>query len=245
MRRLSLTETSIPVPETGFDDPELAAVSQVIQFQNWNEPTQVHLALTGDPTEMMYVIHSSVYIWALGFLCLGLQKNLLDSELALLGSFKFPGNHPYVLPYLVIMESSSKGIRTLCYMDGVIIFRRLLSSFTGRVYCMVVASQWKCSRSSYLLTDCESFCYMVVCRPLASHAVPCGWAEKPIHQKWGGAPRVASTHTQPRYVNPLFTVRYVNPLFTVRYINPLFTVRHVNPLFTVRYINPLFTVRYN
>ena len=62
MRRLSLTETSIPVPETGFDDPELAAVSQVIQFQNWNEPTQVHLALTGDPTEMMYVIHSSVYI---------------------------------------------------------------------------------------------------------------------------------------------------------------------------------------
>ena len=42
--------------ETGFDDPELAAVSEVIQFQNWNEPTQVHLALTGDPTEMMYVI---------------------------------------------------------------------------------------------------------------------------------------------------------------------------------------------
>jgi hypothetical protein len=53
VRRLSLTETSIPVPETGFDDPELAAVSQVIQFQNWNEPTQVHLALTGDPTEMI------------------------------------------------------------------------------------------------------------------------------------------------------------------------------------------------
>ena len=37
----------------GFDDPELAAISPVIQFQNWNEPLQVHLALTGDPTEMM------------------------------------------------------------------------------------------------------------------------------------------------------------------------------------------------
>ena len=29
------------------------AVSGVVRFQNWNEPLQAHLALTGDPTEMM------------------------------------------------------------------------------------------------------------------------------------------------------------------------------------------------
>lgn len=37
----------------GFSKPTLAAVSGVVQFQNWNEPLQVHLSLTGDPTEMM------------------------------------------------------------------------------------------------------------------------------------------------------------------------------------------------
>ena len=42
----------LPLCWAGFDDPKLAATSKVVQFQNWNEPTQVHLALTGDPTEM-------------------------------------------------------------------------------------------------------------------------------------------------------------------------------------------------
>ena len=37
----------------GFSKPSLAAVSGVVQFRNWNEPLQVHLSLTGDPTEMM------------------------------------------------------------------------------------------------------------------------------------------------------------------------------------------------
>ena len=38
-----------------FHDPVPVAVTEAIQFQNWNEPLQGHLALTGDPTEMMYV----------------------------------------------------------------------------------------------------------------------------------------------------------------------------------------------
>ena len=36
-----------------FHDPVPVAVSETIQFRNWNEPLQGHLALTGDPTEMM------------------------------------------------------------------------------------------------------------------------------------------------------------------------------------------------
>jgi len=42
-----------PSLSQGFDDPSLAAVSGVVQFQNWNEPLQGHLALNGNPTEMM------------------------------------------------------------------------------------------------------------------------------------------------------------------------------------------------
>jgi len=37
----------------GFEYPTLVAVSNVVRFQNWNEPLQAHLALTGDPTEMV------------------------------------------------------------------------------------------------------------------------------------------------------------------------------------------------
>ena len=37
----------------GVDKPVLAAVSGIVQFTNPNEPLQGHLALTGDPTEMM------------------------------------------------------------------------------------------------------------------------------------------------------------------------------------------------
>ena len=36
-----------------FSKATTLAVSEVVQFRNWNEPLQVHLALTGDPTEMM------------------------------------------------------------------------------------------------------------------------------------------------------------------------------------------------
>ena len=36
-----------------FNDPLVVAVSDKIRFRNWNEPLQGHLALTGDPTEMM------------------------------------------------------------------------------------------------------------------------------------------------------------------------------------------------
>ena len=37
----------------GFEYPLLVAVSNVVRFKNWNEPLQAHLALTGDPTEMV------------------------------------------------------------------------------------------------------------------------------------------------------------------------------------------------
>ena len=37
----------------GFEYPLLVAVSSVVRFKNWNEPLQAHLALTGDPTEMV------------------------------------------------------------------------------------------------------------------------------------------------------------------------------------------------
>lgn len=37
----------------GFDNPVLAAVSNTVTFKNPNEPLHGHLALTGDPTEMM------------------------------------------------------------------------------------------------------------------------------------------------------------------------------------------------
>jgi len=36
-----------------FHNPVPVAVSNVVRFQNWNEPLQAHLALTGDPTEMV------------------------------------------------------------------------------------------------------------------------------------------------------------------------------------------------
>ena len=39
----------------GFKTPTLAAVSGLVTFRNWNEPLQAHLALTGDPTEIMYI----------------------------------------------------------------------------------------------------------------------------------------------------------------------------------------------
>ena len=38
---------------TGFDDPTLVAVSDNVYFKNYNLPMQGHLALTGDPTEMV------------------------------------------------------------------------------------------------------------------------------------------------------------------------------------------------
>ena len=37
----------------GFEYPLLVAVSNVVRFKNWNEPLQAHLALTGDPTQMV------------------------------------------------------------------------------------------------------------------------------------------------------------------------------------------------
>lgn len=39
----------------GFDDPTLVAVSDNVSFKNYDVPLQGHLALSDDPTEMMYV----------------------------------------------------------------------------------------------------------------------------------------------------------------------------------------------
>jgi hypothetical protein len=49
----ALDEDSLPIPNT----KTRLAVSHVVGFQNYNEPTQVHLSRTSDPTEMavMYV----------------------------------------------------------------------------------------------------------------------------------------------------------------------------------------------
>ena len=41
------------LPYEGSEDPVLLAVSDVITFQNYNEPLQGHLVLTNDPTEVM------------------------------------------------------------------------------------------------------------------------------------------------------------------------------------------------
>ena len=41
------------LPCEGSEDPVLLAVSDVITFQNYNEPLQGHLVLTNDPTEVM------------------------------------------------------------------------------------------------------------------------------------------------------------------------------------------------
>ena len=41
---------------SGFDNPTLAAVSNIVSFKNPNEPLHGHLALTNDVTEMVYVI---------------------------------------------------------------------------------------------------------------------------------------------------------------------------------------------
>ena len=41
----------------GFDNPTLAAVSNIVSFKNPNEPLHGHLALTNDITEMVYVIN--------------------------------------------------------------------------------------------------------------------------------------------------------------------------------------------
>jgi len=38
---------------TGLDDATLVAVSDTVTFKNYDEPLQGHLALTGDPTEMV------------------------------------------------------------------------------------------------------------------------------------------------------------------------------------------------
>ena len=37
----------------GLSNPTLVAISNTVSFENYNEPLQGHLALTGDPTEMM------------------------------------------------------------------------------------------------------------------------------------------------------------------------------------------------
>lgn len=37
----------------GLSNPTLVSVSNTVSFENYNEPLQGHLALTGDPTEMM------------------------------------------------------------------------------------------------------------------------------------------------------------------------------------------------
>ena len=39
----------------GLDDATLVAVSSTVTFKNYNQPLQGHLALTDDPTEMVYV----------------------------------------------------------------------------------------------------------------------------------------------------------------------------------------------
>ncbi|KAG0579540.1 hypothetical protein KC19_4G105200 [Ceratodon purpureus] len=54
----ALDEDSLPIPST----VTRLAVSHVVEFSNYNEPTQVHLSLTSNPTEMavMYVTKEPV-----------------------------------------------------------------------------------------------------------------------------------------------------------------------------------------
>lgn len=44
----------------GFEDPTLVAISGNVSFKNYDVPLQAHLALSDDPTEMLYVMHESV-----------------------------------------------------------------------------------------------------------------------------------------------------------------------------------------
>ena len=38
----------------GFENPSMVAVSDNVYFKNYDVPLQGHLALSTDPTEMMY-----------------------------------------------------------------------------------------------------------------------------------------------------------------------------------------------
>ena len=47
------TFTTVCILTIGLDDATLVAVSDTVTFKNYDEPLQGHLALTGDPTEMV------------------------------------------------------------------------------------------------------------------------------------------------------------------------------------------------
>ncbi len=51
LQRVSLL--NISHSSAGLNKPTLVSISKTVSFYNYNEPTQAHLALTGDPTEMM------------------------------------------------------------------------------------------------------------------------------------------------------------------------------------------------
>ena len=55
MTCLQHTAPKFVSPPAGFEDPTLVAVSDNVYFKNYNVPLQAHLALSDDPTEMMYV----------------------------------------------------------------------------------------------------------------------------------------------------------------------------------------------
>lgn len=48
---------SLVLYSIGFDAPSLVATSKQVTFSSPNEPLQPHLALTNDPTTLLYVYH--------------------------------------------------------------------------------------------------------------------------------------------------------------------------------------------
>ena len=78
-----------------FQDPVPVAVTDKVQFRNWNEPLQGHLALTRDPTEMMYVhVHTlqDIYLREWPLLCSCVMEKSMCIRTYIIASF--PGLRP-------------------------------------------------------------------------------------------------------------------------------------------------------